>query len=533
MIQKDEQEQRQQCKITKRSQIIDEVKQKKTEVIDKDLLKFKQLFDERNYEEALLEIEEKIKQNELLKENKKNNDELLMHKSIVLIQLDKYDEFLECINQAITLNPKNEKLLYHKGITLVKLDQYQQAFQCFDEAIKINPDNQASLIYLGITLEGIYNYNGAYKCYNEAQKYDQNFQLLNILKEVIGRKYDEAIELCDKPFSNTDLDKFAYTTKGRALLMKLRYEEVIKICDKVIQIDETLAEAYDIKASLLRPEEAIQQCQKAIQLDSKNYVPYSTIAGALIQLRREEEAIEYCEMSLKINPRGDIALGNKGIALFDLNRFEEAVECFDQALSIRQNHPIINLLMGTALAENNINGRMKRPLRLLTNQFHQSQIIIKHFIKKEGGFVEAIVSLNKALKLNSNVFSIWNSKGRLLLNMNRYEEAILCFKTLFQLNSNDNVAIEQIRETLESLNRIEEAIAFISQAVINNPQSHVSKFQMAKTLLRIGSFEEALIFSQQALSMQPQNQQYLQLYCKVVFMQQLSKGCLEKNEQGN
>ncbi|CAD8113603.1 unnamed protein product [Paramecium primaurelia] len=182
MIQKDEQEQRQQCKITKRSQIIDEVKQKKTEVIDKDLLKFKQLFDERNYEEALLEIEEKIKQNELLKENKKNNDELLMHKSIVLIQLDKYDEFLECINQAITLNPKNEKLLYHKGITLVKLDQYQQAFQCFDEAIKINPDNQASLIYLGITLEGIYNYNGAYKCYNEAQKYDQNFQLLNILK---------------------------------------------------------------------------------------------------------------------------------------------------------------------------------------------------------------------------------------------------------------------------------------------------------------------------------------------------------------
>ncbi|CAD8113605.1 unnamed protein product [Paramecium primaurelia] len=181
---------------------------------------------------------------------------------------------------------------------------------------------------------------------------------------------------------------------------------------------------------------------------------------------------------------------------------EEAIETFDQLISLEPNNYQAFYQKGRSLINS-------------------------------GGFVEAIVSLNKALKLNSNVFSIWNSKGRLLLNMNRYEEAILCFKTLFQLNSNDNVAIEQIRETLESLNRIEEAIAFISQAVINNPQSHVSKFQMAKTLLRIGSFEEALIFSQQALSMQPQNQQYLQLYCKVVFMQQLSKGCLEQNEQGN
>ncbi|CAD8214205.1 unnamed protein product [Paramecium pentaurelia] len=319
----------------------------------------------------------------------------------------------------------------------------------------------------------------------------------------------------------------------------------------------------------------------------------------IVQLHREEDAIEYSDMQLKINPRGNIALGNKGItkfndqgvALFHLNRLEEAVEFFDQALSISQNNPIINLLLSILnfeqsfrnciieeesieyfdmVIDNNpkffdaylrkrmsfyhilidqilylIYTDMQRALRLLTNQFNQSQIIIKHFIKKED--LQLIqVDLRRQLYLQTkpltsiHMYFHLEIQGKIAIENEQIRRGYsmiqnfilikpkMIIQLLKRLELHQRVQIELTKQSL---------LFFKLQQIIRNLMLQYFKcvdfqsYNQSKNfikrvifinILKIGSFEEGLKFSQQALSIQPQNQQYLLLYCNYLY--NLGKG---------
>ncbi|CAD8207006.1 unnamed protein product [Paramecium octaurelia] len=55
-----------------------------------------------------------------------------------LINQGKFTEGLQIIKTTIELNPKNEKAYYLKGFALYKLDKYQESQYAYEEAIKLN-----------------------------------------------------------------------------------------------------------------------------------------------------------------------------------------------------------------------------------------------------------------------------------------------------------------------------------------------------------------------------------------------------------
>ena len=66
------------------------------------------------------------------------NAQFFINKEISLYKLKKFNEALECFNEAIKINPLNYRVWSNKGVTLGKLDHYDKAMECYDKASKIN-----------------------------------------------------------------------------------------------------------------------------------------------------------------------------------------------------------------------------------------------------------------------------------------------------------------------------------------------------------------------------------------------------------
>jgi tetratricopeptide (TPR) repeat protein len=73
-----------------------------------------------------------------------NSDSAWNNKGVVLTKLGKYNEALECFDNALKLNPGVSNTWLNRGITLVKLNEYEEAMDCFDRALQLDPGNEAA-----------------------------------------------------------------------------------------------------------------------------------------------------------------------------------------------------------------------------------------------------------------------------------------------------------------------------------------------------------------------------------------------------
>jgi len=66
------------------------------------------------------------------------NAQFFINEGISLYNLKKFNEALECSDEAIKINPSYDIAWYNKGVALDKLDHYDKAMECYDKASKIN-----------------------------------------------------------------------------------------------------------------------------------------------------------------------------------------------------------------------------------------------------------------------------------------------------------------------------------------------------------------------------------------------------------
>ena len=70
-----------------------------------------------------------------------NHNGAQSHKGFVLSMLDKHEESLEYLNQAIKSNPLDSQTLSFKTYSLMKLGKYDDAFECCKKLIDLEPRN--------------------------------------------------------------------------------------------------------------------------------------------------------------------------------------------------------------------------------------------------------------------------------------------------------------------------------------------------------------------------------------------------------
>lgn len=94
--------------------------------------------------------------------------EILLAKTVTLVSLERYQDALACIAQALTRWPDYADGWSHKGSVLYKLGQFEEALTCFDKALSLQPSMADSWYKKGLTLDKLKRYQDALTCLDRA-----------------------------------------------------------------------------------------------------------------------------------------------------------------------------------------------------------------------------------------------------------------------------------------------------------------------------------------------------------------------------
>jgi tetratricopeptide (TPR) repeat protein len=98
-----------------------------------------------------------------------------------LLQLDKAEAALGCLEEVLALDPGNTDALIKKGTALERLQRFEEALTCYDCAIARDNSMTMAYLYKGGVFNRMERYNEALECYEQALKTRQKGQAANVI----------------------------------------------------------------------------------------------------------------------------------------------------------------------------------------------------------------------------------------------------------------------------------------------------------------------------------------------------------------
>lgn len=255
----------------------------------------------------------------------------LREKGRLLIDLERFDEAIECLDEALTSHPnenslltlkeyalsclkeieekeKNFKLLLDKISDLNNQERYEDALECLDEALDFEQDEYYILYLKGETLTNLNRYEEAIECLDKSFELDHTYTpALNAKGIALTHleRFDIALACFDEVLFLNPKDSDALKLKGNLFLIGKDYKKSIKYFEKAIKLNSddailwgNLAEAYlnidDVNKSL-------ECCDKALALDSNNFNILFTAAKIRYELKQYDKAMDYATKAKELN----------------------------------------------------------------------------------------------------------------------------------------------------------------------------------------------------------------------------------------
>jgi tetratricopeptide (TPR) repeat protein len=243
---------------------------------------------------------------------------------IVRYQQGLYAESLDCLSEAVRLNPSDIGVLTNFAVILQSLGQTEDALATYDKVLAINP----------ALPEALYNRG-------------------NALREL--KRPQEALVSFDKAISTKPQFAEAHNNRGNALRELNRPEDALASYDEALAIKPRLIDALYNRGSLLkelnRPEQALASYKKALAINSNNADAHITCGNLLESLNRPGEALTSYKKALAIDPNNANTHIVRGDLFRKLDRPEDAMASYDRAVAINSDHAVAYDRRGLLLVE--------------------------------------------------------------------------------------------------------------------------------------------------------------------------------------
>ena len=236
-----------------------------------DMLKGKALRTIGGRDKAKKCFEAALKRCEMTAAQRPNYAGTYSDKGDVLLELERYDEALECYDKVVELNTDNAWVHYRRWMALFELERYDEALECIDKVIKMEPNAADMHSSKGATLLGL-------------------------------KRCNDALEYVDKAISKNPYAANLYFGKGTMLANLKKYDEALECYDKVIELDPHVVPGYygkwNMLSNLNRHAEALEYIDKVIELEPYNTDLYYNKSSTLAMLKRYDESLE-CDNKAK------------------------------------------------------------------------------------------------------------------------------------------------------------------------------------------------------------------------------------------
>lgn len=217
------------------------------------------------------------------------------NKGFCLLQLEKYEEAIICLDKALEINPQNYINLENKGLCFEKLGQIDEAVDNYEKSLVLRPINDKYYDfkdfidkYFGLT----YEKNGASDILQRVNKFNNlnEFDIcLVILEELLNRE-------------NNNLD--AKIWKARILQKQEKYPEAIQLFTECLSIEKGYAFVWQFRGDCYWKigdyKNALNDYLQAIELDPTNGVVYDNAAMCYFNVGDHNKAHEFIDKAITL-----------------------------------------------------------------------------------------------------------------------------------------------------------------------------------------------------------------------------------------
>ena len=256
-------------------------------------------------------------------------------------------DFLASIipRQISTIN-KNSWPGYNDGYLLKKLFSMLKFSSSYNHAVKLYEDEnyvEAGPIFKSIIDDGFR---------------DNDLYRLAIASYLKIKNMDEVKALTNNFLQMADLNSNDYLLIGYQLSIDKLFNESIEALDKALAINPKNEYALCNKGYVLclleRYGEAIVVLDKAIEVNKNHAYSYNNRGFAKIKTNKLQEGLDDINHSLKLDPKNAYAYRNLGIYHLALKEYPEALTLFEKAKKMDGKTDMIEELILSAQASNDL-----------------------------------------------------------------------------------------------------------------------------------------------------------------------------------
>ena len=324
-----------------------------------------------------------------------------------------------------------------------------QALLTYEKILTIEPDNP----YINISLADFYRKRGDLK--KAAQALKKGFSNQNLdagtKMQIMSTYYsqtgnydgidDDILELSAIMVEQHPYEPQVLAFRAQILAMRENYSEALMLFKKVSELDPGKYEVWEnilrISALMEKYDSLIVVSSQVIELFPIQPLPYYFQAVGNIMLERYSEAVTSLNTGLKLvfnnNPLMADFYSMNGDALYKLKRYQDAYNSYENALRYSpDNEGVLNNYAYYLALENKDLEKAERMAIRANELSPDNPTYLDTYawvLYKKGAYNEALLQMDKALKLDANPSGTeLEHLGDILYKLNKVDDAINWWK---------------------------------------------------------------------------------------------------------
>jgi tetratricopeptide (TPR) repeat protein len=246
---------------------------------------------------------------------------------------------LQLLEQLVAIY-SHPKVWLQRAFFLHKLERYEEALASLEQALELDPNHAPAQKIPGGMLNQLEPDDKVLESLDQAMKLDCINKIIWGMRGVVLtelERYEEALASLDKAIELDPNGASLWGMRGVVLTELERYEEALASLDKAIELDPNDASLWGIRGVVLpeleRYEEALVSLNKAIELDPNDASCWCIRGLILALLGCYQEAITSWEKAIALSDQSSGIFFNRVAALLALNRWDEGIAALDDALN--------------------------------------------------------------------------------------------------------------------------------------------------------------------------------------------------------
>jgi tetratricopeptide (TPR) repeat protein len=284
-----------------------------------------------------------------------------------------------------------------------------------------------------------------------------------------------------------------------ALHRQGRTAEAARLYEAIAAREPNNAEARQylgvILASAGQLDQAKALMKRSLELKPNEFAFLENYAGALTLAEEFAETLEVSRRALALRPQSVNVLYLSAAALQNLDRLEDARAQFVALLRLAPDHQAARKEYAATLARlGEIDEALAVVEKLIADcpRFADAYLVRANIRAIRGEVAPAVDDYERALTLQPNAYSTWQSLGHALERLALYDKALAAFDRALALRPNHAESLIGRGDALNQLGRLSEALACYNQAIaIGGDSEKKGRFARAIALAQAGETDEA------------------------------------------